>query len=102
MPFAATWMDLEIIILSEISQKEKDKQHMISLICGIQNMTQMNLSTKQKQTHRRREQTCGCQGRGSRGRMDSEFGISKCKLLHIEWINNKVLLYIQGPIYNIQ
>ena len=35
MPFAATWMDLEIIILSEISQKEKDKYHMISLICGI-------------------------------------------------------------------
>ena len=34
MPFAATWMDLEIIILSEISQKEKDK-YMILLICGI-------------------------------------------------------------------
>ena len=34
MPFAATWMDLEIIILSEVSQKEKDKYHMISLICG--------------------------------------------------------------------
>ena len=33
--FAATWMDLEIIILSEVSQKEKDKYHMISLICGI-------------------------------------------------------------------
>ena len=30
-----TWMDLEIIILSEMSQKEKDKYHMISLICGI-------------------------------------------------------------------
>ena len=28
-------MDLEIIILSEVSQKEKDKYHMISLICGI-------------------------------------------------------------------
>ena len=27
MPFAATWMDLEIIILSEVSQKEKDKYH---------------------------------------------------------------------------
>ena len=33
--FAATWMDLEIIILSEVSQTEKDKYHMISLICGI-------------------------------------------------------------------
>ena len=49
MPFAATWMDLEIIILSEVSQKEKDKYHMISLISGIQNMIQMNLFTKQKQ-----------------------------------------------------
>ena len=35
MPFAATWMQLEMIILSEVSQKEKDKYHMISLICGI-------------------------------------------------------------------
>ena len=35
MPFAATWTDLEIIILNEGSQKEKDKYHMTSLICGI-------------------------------------------------------------------
>ena len=35
MSFAATWMDLEIIILSELSQLEKDKYHMISLVCGI-------------------------------------------------------------------
>ena len=35
MSFSAIWMDLEIIILSEVSQKEKDKYHMISLICGI-------------------------------------------------------------------
>ena len=35
MPFAATWMQLEIIILSEVSQKENDKYHMISLTCGI-------------------------------------------------------------------
>ena len=35
MPLAATWMDLDIIILSELSQTEKDKYHMISLICGI-------------------------------------------------------------------
>ena len=35
MSFTATWMDLEIIILNEVSQTEKDKYHMISLICGI-------------------------------------------------------------------
>ena len=35
MPFTAKWMDLEIVILSEVSQTEKDKYHMISLICGI-------------------------------------------------------------------
>ena len=35
MPFAATWMQLEIIILSEISQKEKDKYHVLPLTCGI-------------------------------------------------------------------
>ena len=33
--FATTWMDPEIFILSELSQKERDKYHMVSLICGI-------------------------------------------------------------------
>ena len=32
MPFAATWVELETLILSEMSQKDKDKYHMISLI----------------------------------------------------------------------
>ena len=35
MPFTATWMELETLILSEMSQKDKDKYHMISLITGI-------------------------------------------------------------------
>ena len=35
MPFVATWMELETLILSEVSQKEKDKYHMISLISRI-------------------------------------------------------------------
>ena len=50
-------------------------------------MAQMNLSTKQKQTHRHSDQTCGCQ------EMGKECGVGRCKLLHLEWINNKVLLY---------
>ena len=57
-------------------------------------MAQMNLSTKQKQTHRHREETCGyC--RGGSG-MDREFGVGGCKLLHLEWISSKVLLYSTG------
>ena len=35
MPLIATWMQLEIFILSEVSQKETDKYYMISLVCGI-------------------------------------------------------------------
>ena len=35
LPFAATWMGLENIMLSEISQTEKGKYYMISLMCGI-------------------------------------------------------------------
>ena len=35
MLFAATWMDPEIVILSEVSQAEKEKYRMISVTCGI-------------------------------------------------------------------
>ena len=35
MPFAAIWMDLEIIMLNKVSQTGKDKYHMILLIYGI-------------------------------------------------------------------
>ena len=35
MPFAAKWMEIEPLILREVSQKEKDKSHVMSLISGI-------------------------------------------------------------------
>ena len=48
MPFAATWMELETLILSEVSQKQKEKCHMILLISGIEYMAQMKFSTEKK------------------------------------------------------
>ena len=48
MPFAATWMELDTLILNEVSQKENDKCHMLSLKSGIQYIAQMKLSTEKK------------------------------------------------------
>ena len=64
-------------------------------------MTQMNLSTKQKQTHRHREHMGGCQGGGGGGGLEWEFGVSRCKLLYIEWINNRSYCIAQRTILNI-
>ena len=57
-PFTATQMDLEIIILSEVSQKEKDKLPYNITYMWNQNMI---LIYEQKQIHRHREQTCDYQ-----------------------------------------
>ena len=62
MSFAATWMELETLILSEVSQKEKDKYHMISHIWNLIYGT--NEPFHRKESHGLAEQTCGCQGGG--------------------------------------
>ena len=46
MPFVATRVDLEIIILSKANGKEKDKYHMMSLICGISNTSEYIYETE--------------------------------------------------------
>ena len=67
IPFAATWMDLEIIMLSEVSQR-KTNIVWCHLYVESKKIVQMNLFTKQKQTHRYRKQTYGYQkGRGGEG-----------------------------------
>ena len=48
---------------------------------------------RQKQIHRHRQHTCGCQEGGAGGEMEREFGISRCKQLYREETNNKE----QGP-----
>ena len=59
-------------------------------------MAQMNLSIEEKQTNRHGEQICGCQGGWGGSGMDWEVGVSRCKLLHLEWISNEILLYGTG------
>ena len=79
MPSLATWMDLAIITVSKASLKEKDRYHTIPLICGISNMTQMNLPMKQKQMHRHKEETRGCQGGGAGGGCTGSLGLADTK-----------------------
>ena len=63
MPFSAIWTDLEIIILSEVSQKQKDKYHMILLLyVESKKKIQVNLFTKQEQTDRHRKQAVVTKG----------------------------------------
>ena len=65
--FAATWMELEILILSEVSQKEKAKYN-ITYIWNLIYST--NEPFHRKETHGLGEQTCGCQGGGGGSGMD--------------------------------
>ena len=54
-------------------------------------MTQKYVSTRQKQTLRHREQTCGCQREGRGKGRTWEQGVGRCQLLHLEWINDTPL-----------
>ena len=92
MPFAATWMD----ILSELSQSDRERYHMMSLKCGLKKRIQMNLYTKWKQTHRLREQAYGYQRGKGAGRGSWEYGVNSYTLLYIKKINSKALLYSTG------
>ena len=93
MPPAATGIQLGMLILREVSQKEKGRYHMIALRCRSQNRAHTNLATEQKLTHRHGEQTCGCRGGGEDGWKPR---VCRDRLVHWEWIGNGVLLYSTG------
>ena len=79
MPFAAMWMQLEILILSKVRKTNTIWYHLTWNLKHDINI----LSTKQKQIHTHREQTCGCQrGVGGSG-LDGEFGVGRYKLLNL-------------------
>ena len=97
-----TWMDLETVIQSEVSQKEKNKYRILMHICGIQKNGTDEPFARQKQRHRCREQTYGHQGEkagvggrvwGGGGRMNREIGIDIYTLICIKQMTNKNLQY---------
>ena len=82
MPFAAIWMEQQIIKLSEISQKEKDYYHMISLYVESK-MWHKWTFMKHRLTDIENRLWLPTGRRGGRG-MDWEFAVSRCKLLYIK------------------
>ena len=95
MPFAATRMQLEILILSQVSQAEKDKYHRISCLCGTKLWHKWTyLHNRNRLTSLENRLVIAKEAGGSG--MDGEFGVRWCKLWHWEWISNEVLLYSTG------
>ena len=89
MLLAVTWMNLESVVLSEVSWTEKEKYCIASLIRGIsKELIQMNLLTKEKDIHRLRKWIYGCQGEG----IVREFGKVMNTLPYSKWITNKDLV----------
>ena len=74
MTSVATWMELETLILSEVSQKGKDKYHMISLISEILYPAQMNLPKDLE------NRLVDAKGEGEGGGWTGKFGVNRCKL----------------------
>ena len=92
MPSAATWMDTEIIVSEVKSERGRKIPYDITYLQNLKYDTNQH-NYKTKKTHRYRQKTCGCQGgRWGRGGENWELGISRCRLVYMEWIN-KVLSY---------
>ena len=100
MPFAATWVDLEVMILSEIRKREKDKCHRYCLYVESKKKKkkiQMNLFPKQKETRRHKKQTYGYpRGKGSQGRDRLGVWDSHTHTTIYKQDNNQDLLYSTG------
>ena len=93
--------NLEIITLSEASQKEKDKNHIITYMWNQQYDT-MNLSTDRNRLTDQEDRPVVAKEETEWGRMNWEFGISRCKLLYREQINNSSYCIAQGTTVNTQ
>ena len=88
IPPVATWIQLESLIPSEMSQKEKDKYHVIPFIMWNLKYGTNHPICKTETDHTHGEQPCRCRGVGRSvwggTGMDGGFGVGRCKLLHLE------------------
>ena len=95
MPFAATWMQLEIIMQSK-SERERQIPYDVTYIWNLKHGTDESIYKTEIDSQTQRTDLWLPRGRtGGRG-IDWEFGVGRCKLLYIGWINNKVLLCSTG------
>ena len=96
--FVETWMDIETVIQSEVSQKEKNKYHILMHVCGIQkNGTDELVCKAEIETQMQRTNVWTPSGEsrgwGGGGGMNWEIGIDIYALICIKQITNKNLLY---------
>ena len=78
------------------SKSEKDKYHMISHMHNLKYDNKQTYLWNRKRITDIENRLVIAKGVGGDEGMKWEFGVSRCKLLYIEWINNKVLLYYTG------
>ena len=83
MSFAATWMQPESLILSEVNQKEKDKYHINHLYVESKIWHKQTYLQNRNKLMDMENRVVVARGGGGSG-MDWEFGVSRCKLFHLE------------------
>ena len=93
MPFAATWMQLEILILSEM---RKRKTKIIWYHLYVESKIWHKWTYPQNRNRDSDIENILVVARGAAGGMEREFGVSRYKLSYVEWIKNKDLLYSIG------
>ena len=96
MSFAATCMDPEIIILSEV--RERQILYDITYTWNLNKMIQMDSFTKEKQIYRHRNKLMVSKGEG---KINQYFWISRYKLPYIKQTSNKSYSMAQGTIFNM-
>ena len=106
MPFAATRMQRERLILNEVRQKEKDKYIWYRLYVGSEiwhRWTYLQNRNRFTDMGNRLVVAKGVGwGGGEESGMDWEFGVGRCQLKHLEWMSNAVPLSSEGAVSNLR